>query len=286
MDAQGRPRNSVNFEDGILFPDYRLPTEAEWEYAALGYVAQNPQPRKNMKSRGEELIANKQIYAWKNDGFDNLRATAHGAWQGAFLANFKRGNGDYMGTAGGLNDRSAIPSSVTSFFPNGFGLYNMSGNVSEWVADVYRPTTNMEESDLQPFRGNVFKKVDMSGGAGSLRDSLGRIKEIPEADSTLANRRNYQRSYAVNFLDGDSLSKVDYGYGITTLISDKARVIKGGSWNDMPYWLSPGTRRFLEEDESSSSIGFRCAMTHYGGPEGTSSKLDNGNFFPKSRAKK
>jgi sulfatase modifying factor 1 len=286
MDAQGRPRSTVTFEDGILFPDYRLPTEAEWEYAALGYVSQNPQPRKNQKSRGEELIANKQVYAWKNDGFDNLRATAHGAWQGAFLANFKRGNGDYMGTAGGLNDRSAIPSSVNSFFPNGFGLYNMSGNVSEWVADVYRPLTNIEEDDLNPYRGNEFKKTDMSGGQGNLRDSLGRIKEISESDSALANRRNYQRSYAINYLDGDSMSRVGYGYGITTLISDKSRVVKGGSWNDMPYWLSPGSRRFLEEDQSSSTIGFRCAMTHYGAPEGTSAKMQNGNFFPKRRQKR
>ncbi len=286
VDAQGRPRTTVKFEDGIIFPDYRLPTEAEWEYAALGYINQNPQPRKKEKKRGEELIANKQLYAWKNDGFDNLRGTRKGTMQGAFLANFKRGNGDYMGTPGGLNDRSAIPSAVTSFYPNGFGLYNMSGNVNEWVADVYRPTTGIEEDDLNPFRGNVFTKVDLSGGQGNLRDSLGRIKYIPESDSALANRRNYQRSYAIDYLDGDSASRVYYGYGVTTLVSDKSRVYKGGSWLDMPYWLSPGTRRFLEEDESSSSIGFRCAMTHYGAPEGTSIKLPSGNFFPKRRQKR
>lgn len=286
MDSQGRPRSTVSFEDGILFPDYRLPTEAEWEYAALGYVAENPQPRRSEKQRGEELIANKQIYAWKNDGFDNLRATKKGSWQGSYLANFKRGNGDYMGTAGGLNDRSAIPAPVASFFPNGFGLYNMAGNVSEWVADVYRPLTNLEEDDINPYRGNVFKQVDKSGGEGNMRDSLGRIKEIPESDSVLMNRRNYQRAYAIDYLDGDSTSRVGYGYGVTTLISDKSRVVKGGSWNDMPYWLSPGSRRFMEEDQSSSTIGFRCAMTHYGAPEGLSSKLQNGNFFPKRRQKR
>ena len=104
----------------------------------MGLVAENPAPRKSERKRGEEFIANKQIYAWKNDGYDNLRSTKKGAMQGAMLANFKRGNGDYMGTAGGLNDRSAIPAAVTSFFPNGFGLYNMSGNVSEWVSDVYQ----------------------------------------------------------------------------------------------------------------------------------------------------
>ena len=75
LDAQGRPRTKVQFEDGILFPDYRLPTEAEWEYAAYGYINQNPQPRTSEKKKREELIANKQIYAWKNDGYDNLRYT-------------------------------------------------------------------------------------------------------------------------------------------------------------------------------------------------------------------
>ena len=185
-----------------------------------------------------------------------------------------------------MNDRSAIPAPVTSYFPNGFGLYNMSGNVSEWVADVYRPMNNLDVEDLNPYRGNVFTKVDMSGGQGNLRDSLGRIKYIPENDSDLSVRRNYQHSYAINYLDGDSLSRVSYGYGVTTLVSDKSRVIKGGSWLDMPYWLSPGARRFMEEDQSSSTIGFRCAMSHFGPAEGTSSKLQNGNFFPKQRQKR
>jgi hypothetical protein len=109
---------------------------------------------------------------------------------------------------------------------------------------------------------------------------------VPEADSALRERRNYQRSYAIDYLDGDSLSGVTYGYGITTLISDKSRVVKGGSWSDMPYWLSPGARRYLEEDQSSSTIGFRCAMTHYGAPEGTSASRKTGNFFPSRRQKR
>ena len=98
---------------------------------------------------------------------------------------------------------------------------------------------------------------------------------IPEADSDLTHRRNYQRSYAIDYLDGDSLSRASYGYGITTLISDKSRVYKGGSWNDMPYWLSPGSRRYLQEDQSSSTIGFRCAMDRMGSPEGSQRKTGN-----------
>jgi hypothetical protein len=55
---------------------------------------------------------------------------------------------------------------------------------------------------------------------------------------------------------------------MTSLISDKSRVYKGASWKDRAYYLSPGTRRYLEQDRSSSSIGFRCAMDRIGSPSG------------------
>ena len=285
-DAQGRPRTKVSFEDGILFGDYRLPTEAEWEYAAYGYIASNPQRKSKSNKRGEELISNKQIYAWKDNGYDNIRYTQKGSYQGSMLANFKRTNGDYMGVAGGLNDNAAIPGPVDTYTPNGYGLYNMGGNVSEWVADVYRPMTSLDGDDFNTFRGNVFKQIDTTNGAGNLRDSKGRIKYKQEDDGTLANRRNYQKSYALNYKDGDTASNAGYIYGETTLISDKSRVIKGGSWNDMAYWLSPGTRRFLEEDQSTNTIGFRCAMNHYGSSEGTSKKAKTGIFMPTKKNKR
>ena len=55
------------------------------------------------------------------------------------MANFKRGRGDNMGVAGNLNDNADITAPVRSYWPNDYGLYNMAGNVSEWVMDVYRP---------------------------------------------------------------------------------------------------------------------------------------------------
>jgi hypothetical protein len=67
-------------------------------------------------------------------------------------------------------------------------------------------------------------------------------------------------------------------------VSDKSRVIKGGSWDDMPYWLSPGARRFMEEDQSSSTVGFRCAMTRLGSPEGNGFK--EGNIFTSRKQNK
>jgi sulfatase modifying factor 1 len=267
----GTPRTTVTFEDGIIFPNYRLPTEAEWEYAALGLVSQNPSPSKKEGKRGEELITNKQVYSWAQN-VNGLRDSRRGSWQGTFLANFKRGSGDNMGVAGGLNDRAVYTAPVTSFFPNGFGLYNMSGNVSEWTGDVYRPLSSVDREDVAPFRGNRFTTIDLSTGKAE-RDSLGKIKMRYVTDEESSKRRNYQKGNVINYLDGDSLTQgVHYGYGVTTLISDSSRVIKGGSWNDRAYWLGPGTRRFLEEGQSSSTVGFRCAMDRVGSPEGNGRK--------------
>ena len=68
-----------------------------------------------------------------------------------------------------------------------------------------------------------------------------------------------------------------YGYGKTSLINNRARVYKGGGWNDRSYWLSPGTRRFLDEDNASAAIGFRCAMDRVGIANAERSAL---NAFP------
>ena len=175
-----------------------------------------------------------------------------------------------MGVAGSLNDGAAFPAPVVSYWPNDYGLYNMSGNVSEWVLDIYRPLSFEDFADNNPYRGNIFTKQDV--------DSTGKIIQVPLQTDEIASRKNYRDSYSLNYNDGDFMSTIQndwtnmeneqkdytsqmYDFENTTLISDRARVYKGGSWADGPYYLSPSVRRFLEEDQASSTIGFRCAMT-------------------------
>ncbi len=282
-DANNKPRNTVRMEDGILSMGYRLPTEAEWEYAAYGLLNQNPSPRKSEMKSGEELRANQQMYSWSKN-ISGLRDNRRGAWSGKFMANFKRGSGDNMGVAGGLNDRAAICANIKSFYPNSFGLYNMCGNVNEWVGDVYRPLTPSDGQDFNYFRGNKFQKYYKNSSGEYERDSMGRLKKVDISDEEVRNRTNYQRNNVINYMDGDSASSASYGYGSTTLISDKSRVIKGGSWNDRAYWLSPGARRYMEEDQASSTVGFRCAQSYLGPPEGQG--FQEGNIFGKQKQKR
>ena len=315
QEANGFERN-VRMEDGIFLPNYRLPTEAEWEYASYGLIG---------NTIGER-ITSRRIYPWNGHGVRNPDEK----YMGQIMANFVRGNGDYMGVAGWLNDNADVTAPVYSYWPNDYGLYHMAGNVSEWVLDVYRPLSSEDGDEFRPFRGNVFKtqKRDSTegtilinddvpvyqkfthpvavpgahGGNSSSMDSLttdsilvsipGRVMwrdvGIQFSEDNLDERRNYKMADYRSEKDGDVNSsiyykegegayenysgKLMYEYSKTSLVNDVAHVYKGGSWKDRAYWLGPGTRRFLDQRQSTSYLGFRCAMTRVGSPTGLGGK--------------
>jgi len=195
----------VSIESGRILPSYRLPTEAEWEYAAKAMIGTQQQ---------DENQANQRIYPW--DG-PSLRESS-GKGRGTMLANFKRGRGDYAGIAGKSNDGAIITAEIYKYAPNDFGLYQMAGNVNEWVMDLYRPLSFQDFNDLNPMRRN--DKLDKASRYDSKNNN--------------------------------------------SLIDNKSRVYKGGSWADISYWLAPGSRRFLDQDSATATIGFRCAMISAG----------------------
>ena len=225
----------IPLESGVVIPAYRLPTEAEWEYAAQALIG---------TQWLDEMQTHQRIYPWDGHALRN----PYGKQMGAFLANFKRGRGDYAGIAGRLNDGALITSYIYEYPPNDYGLYNMAGNVSEWVYDVYRPLSHQDFDDLNPIRRDDF--IDSHSEYRNRYTKTVKDSTVTLPDGTTKNIRSYD--YTKN------------PQGFISLISDKVRVYKGGSWKDVAYWMSPGTRRFLDEDSATATIGFRCAMIRAG----------------------
>ena len=200
---------------GLILPEYRLPTEAEWEYAALALVG----------NREYNIYKGQKKYPWNGQ----YTRSGQRQYRGDQLANFKQGKGDYGGIAGWSDDGADITNKVKSYPPNDFGLYDMAGNVAEWVADVYRPMVDDEASDFNYFRGNEYDKnkvvkgkveivtdpkdikyETLSNGKVIARSLPGQIVQVPVDENETYLRQNFDKSYEKNYRDGDKQSTNDF----------------------------------------------------------------------------
>ncbi|MDO5509666.1 MAG: gliding motility lipoprotein GldJ [Weeksellaceae bacterium] len=297
------PNPRINYRTSMnsnLVAKFRLPTEAEWEFAALALT----------DDREYNLYQEKQVAGY------NIRKE-RGRNRGDFIDNFKRGRGDYSGIGGWGNDGSAITNDVRKYPANPFGLYGMMGNVAEWTADVYRPIIDDEANDFNYFRGNIYTR--------RIENEQGGYETIQEGELTYDTLNTgqllarglpgqYRREViedARNYRDGDYQSSLDMGndevdptdtndamynspvrnfvvddQGRVIMerdeqqrfseISKGLRVVKGGSWADDIFWLDAGQRRYHHEASAAAWIGFRVAQDYTGNEEMGSKRSKRG----------
>lgn len=200
-------------EDSVTI---RLPSELEWEYASMANYSYNEQ-------------------SMTNDRNFSIRQKL-GFGRGKMMHNFKRSRGDGGGLAHRLNDAGLITAPVYMYEPNEYGLYNMTGNVAEWVGDAYLPVTIEDIME--------FENPGQEMYSDSLKDDQGFITP----DETFA------RIMDSLGISGENEQEVE-----TDITGAILRVYKGGSWNDRAYYLMGGSRRFLPQTASTDFIGFRCA---------------------------
>ena len=231
---------------GVLLPSYRLPTEAEWEYAALALVG----------DREYNTYRGKKKYPWSGE----YTRSSERRSEGDQLANFKFGKGDYGGIAGWSDDGGDITVQVKSYPPNDFGVYDMAGNVAEWVADVYRPIVDDEANDFNYYRGNIYLKNaigedgkatilspdelvydTLPNGKVMLKRLPGELEKVPIDDEETFLRQNFSESDNRNYRDGDKESTRKY--------SDPNDASPNGRTETAGMYDSPDHPKVLKDNE-------------------------------------
>lgn len=244
---------AVKESNSILLPSFRLPTEAEWEYAAYGF--------KNYYV--ERTVFQRRLFPWETNNLFDENGNYYANFgqildkNGLEVKSFVQDNSRRKSKkAYVLGDNYFHTGLVNSFSPNNYGLYNMSGNVAEWVMDRYEEdsaTKHLIDSlDNNVQRKELLKNIEVSGNEIGILDGI-YVKKSDDKEidlSTEKGRNIYNR-----------LKKEYEHNGFVNEKFPDARIVKGGSWAQGPAYLQIGARTIYPENKSSCMIGFRLAMT-------------------------
>ena len=279
---------------GLILPEYRLPTEAEWEYAAAADVGQ----------REYNIYKGQKKYPWSG----SYTRSGKRKVRGDQLANFKQGKGDYGGIAGWSDDGADITNSVKYYPPNDFGLYDMAGNVAEWVADVYRPIVDDEANDFNYFRGNVYTKNKigedgtaelvttetvqydtLSNGKIIARNFPGQLAQVPVDEQETYLRVNFDKSDNKNYRDGDKQSTRYFNFGSSEegeKIADDKRMYDSPKHNVSTDSLGNMVRKFDHTSKRTTLVNDDVRVYKGGSWRDRAYWLDPGQrrYFPQDMA--
>jgi len=227
----------------LLFPNFRLPTEIEWEYAATG--------------------------------IQKCYGTIRYPWGSSELLNE---DGNYLANFGPILDANNVRvkeyvydggfhTLITQHYPpNSFGLCDMAGNVAEWQQDAYAGAWKIEKVD-------GLTDEQMKAREDSLSVIMNTIvitanDDLETAINKIYGRLNLSAEELENMTNEDkeevrSLASAELHNAKVAKAQDHARIVKGGSWADPPIYLRISTRTIMNENSKSARVGFRVAMNYY-----------------------
>ena len=138
----------------------------------------------------------------------------------------------------------------------------------------------MDENETY-LRTNFDKSNEINFRDGDRRSSrrfdqsFGDDEDLVKNESETQDMYNSPRHSVTRDSLGNLIREYDKSNDRTSLINDKVRVYKGGSWKDREYWLDPAQRRYFPEDMATDYIGFRCAMSRVGSKSKSKNKTKN-----------